>query len=283
MDVQIQKVAFKEAFKTFNTGKVLAPIAQFITGDFSSSLKFDGTLKPDMTPALGTLNASGLVNIVSAAISGTDSKLIQGLTSLTNFQDAPQVFKLSDVIMAVKIRDGQMDVAPFTANFGDYTTQVSGSTGIDGTMNFLLNMDVPAGVVGRSVNQAIAELTKSDQPVSDKIKVNLRLAGTYDDPKFSLGGVQDENSTAGAVKSAVDQVSQEAKDSAQAIVEEQTQKVTESAKKQLDSLINDQIADSASQEAVKEVTKDLLDKENVDGVLDLFKRKGAKKDTVKSK
>ncbi|GJM29698.1 MAG: hypothetical protein DHS20C17_23330 [Cyclobacteriaceae bacterium] len=283
MKVQMQKIAFKEAFETFNTVKILAPVAQFLSGDFSSSFKFNGALKPDMTPALATLNGSGLINIVTATLSGTDSKLIQGFTAITKFNDTPKAFNLNDVIMAVKIKDGQMDVAPFEAAFGDYTTRVSGSTGIDGSMNFLLNMEVPAGVVGTSVNQAIAKLTKSDQPVDDKINVNLKLSGTYSNPQFALGGVQDEGSTTNAVQSAVNQKTQEAKDSAKQVVDQKTEKLTESTKKKLDSLISDQVSDSASADAIKEVTKDLLDKDNVEGVLDLFKKKTSKKDTTKTK
>ena len=92
---------------------------------------------------------------------------------------------------------------------------VSGSTGIDGTMNFKLNMEVPAGVVGTSVNQAIANLTGNDQPVNDKVNLNLKLSGSYADPQFSVGGLQGENTTAGQGKiSGLTKIERQLKDSA---------------------------------------------------------------------
>ena len=273
MDVDMQQVGFKEAFNTFNTVKVLAPVAQFIDGDFSTKLDLNGELEPDMMPNLSTITAKGLVNIAAATLSGNDSKLVRGFSELTQFKATPKEFLLKDVIMAIKIQDGQMDVAPFMASFGDYQTEVSGSTGIDGSVNFLLNMEVPAGVVGTSVNQAISQLTGSNQPVSDKVKLNLKLSGTYDEPKFGIGGVQDDNTTAGMAKAAAEQKKAEVKDSANRLVDQETEKLTKSATQKLDSLITGSIDDSSSAEAIKEATKELLNKEKVDNVLDLFKKK----------
>ncbi len=278
LDLDMQQVGFKEAFLTFNTVQVLAPVAQFVDGNFSTKINFDGELKPDMMPNLGTISGKGLVNIATAVLSGADSKLVNGLAELTQFSAKPKEFKLKDVIMAIKIQNGQMDVAPFIASFGDYQTEVSGSTGIDGTVNYLLNMEVPAGVVGTSVNQAISRLTGSDQPVDDKVKLNLKLSGSYDDPKFGVGGLQDSNTTAGVAKAAVEQKKAEVKDSASRLIDEETNKLTESATQKLDSLITGSIDDSSSADAIREATKDLINKEKVDDVLNLFKKKEKKQD-----
>lgn len=139
-------------------------------------------------------------------------------------------------------------------------------------------MEVPAGIVGTSVNQAISRLTGSNQPVDDKVKINLNLSGTYDDPKFGIGGIQDDNTTAGVAKAALEQKKAEAKDSANRLVNQETEKLTESATQKLDSLITGSIDDSSSVEAIKEATKELINKEKVDDVLDLFKKKDKQQD-----
>jgi hypothetical protein len=278
LGIEMQEVAFKEAYNSFNIVKTLAPVAQLINGNFSTNLKLNGELQPDMMPSLGTLSANGLVNVVSAALSARESKLMQGFAEVTQFQSGPAEFNLNNVVMAVKIKNGQMDVAPFAVTFGDYQTMVSGSTGIDGTMNFMLNMEVPAGVVGTSVNQAIANLTGNDQPVNDKVNLNLKLSGSYEDPQFSVGGLQGESTTAGLAKSAVSQKSKAAKDSAAIVIDEQTQKLTETAQQQLDSLVVSSIEDSTASESVKSAAKDLINKEKVEGVLDIFKKKKTKEE-----
>ena len=164
MDVEMQQVGFKEAFHSFNTIKMFAPVAQLLQGNFSSNFELDGSLLPDMMPNLSSLSANGLVNILTANLSASDTKLVNGLNQITQFNQTPTEFKINDVVIAVQIKDGQMEVAPFTAYFGDYKTLISGSTGIDGAMNFGLNMEVPAGIIGTSVNQAISKLIGNNQP-----------------------------------------------------------------------------------------------------------------------
>ena len=271
-EVEMQEVAFREAFNTFNTVKVLAPVTQIIDGDFSSSFKIDGNLQQDMMPNLSTLSGKGLLNIATAALSAADSKLIKGLSEMTSFNDAPGGITMKDVIMAVKIEDGQMDVAPFTVLYGDYETKVSGSTGIDGKINFNLDMEVPAGTLGASVNNAIATLAGNNQPVDDKINLNLNLGGTYQEPKFMLGGAS-KGSTASQAKAAFDQRKQETKDSINRIASEESEKLVQSAQQQIDSLFTKGDGDTTNVNIAKEATKEILSKENVDNVLNLFKKR----------
>ena len=278
LDVEMQQVGFKEAFNSFNTVKAFAPVAQFLQGKFSSNFSMNGELQPDMMPNLSTVSLDGLVNIATAILSAKDSKLVQGLSGMTQFESSPKEFSLEDVIMAIKINNGQMEVAPFSANFGEYQTMVSGSTGIDGKMNFLLNMELPAGVVGKSVNQGIANLTGNDQPVDDKVNLNIKLAGSYLSPSFGLDGLQSQNTTAGQAKYAVDQKKQEVKDSLELRAEEETQKITEAAQQGLDSLLIGNSKDSTTNTAIQNATKELVNKDKVNDVLNLFKKK--KKTTV---
>ena len=282
MEVEMQQVGFKEAFNTFNTVKVFAPVAQLIQGKFSSNFELDGSLQPDMMPDLSSLSVAGLVNVLTANLSATDTKLVSGLAQLTQFNTAPTEIKLNDVVLVVQIKDGQMEVAPFTAYFGDYKTIVSGSTGIDGTLNFGLNMEVPAGVVGTSVNQAIAKLTGSDQPVDDKLNLNIELAGSYKQPKFSMGDLGAENTTTGLAKSAAVQKTNELKDSANQLADQEANRLTKSAKQELDSLLKDKVEDSTSAKIVKDAAEEILDKDKVKDVFNLFKKK-KKSDSTETK
>jgi hypothetical protein len=276
MGIEMQQVGIKEAFNTFNTVRAFAPVAQLVKGNFSSNFKVRGELQPGMMPNLSTVSATGLVNIATAALSAMDSKLVQGFAEMTRFSNSPSEFSLKDVVIAVKIDSGQLEVAPFTTHFGEYKTLVSGSTGIDGTMNYMLNMEVPAGVIGTSVNQAIAKLTGSNRSVDDKLNLNIKVTGTYTEPSFKLAGVQGENTTSGLAKSAAEDTKQDLKDSVESLANQQTQKLTDEAQKQLDSLFTSSAEDSSSNEALKDAAKELVKKEKVDEVLKLFKKKKTK-------
>ncbi len=274
LDMAIADVAVKQAFNTFNTVKVLAPVAKLVDGDFSTNFNLNGELGQDMMPLLNTISGGGLVQILEAALAGANSKIVEGLSNLTKFSsDGPSQFSLKDVVMQIEIKDGKLNVKPFNVNFGDYQTLVSGSTGIDGSIEFLLNIEVPAGVVGSSVNEAIAKLTGSDEPANDLVKLNVKMGGTYNNPSFVLGGREGGATTASIAKDAVDQKVEEAKDSAHTVVDDKTQEVKEQATAQLDSLINDQISDSTSNELLKEVKDNVLKDKSVDDVFNLFKKK----------
>jgi hypothetical protein len=69
---------------------------------------------------------------------------------------------------------------------GDYQTNVSGSNGLDGSLDYVMKMDVPAGELGQQLNQTIASLTGSATNPSSTIKLNIGIGGTYEDPKPKL-------------------------------------------------------------------------------------------------
>jgi len=267
------QVDVKQAFNTFNTVQVLAPIAKLVDGDFNSTFKLNGELGQDMMPLLNTLSGSGLVELLEAALAGVDSKLVQGLNNLTKFSNSNHNFNLKDLIMQFEIKDGKLNLKPFDLTFGEYATRVSGSTGIDGSILFLLNMEVPAGVVGSSVNQAIARLTGSEEPTDDMVKLNINMGGTYNNPTFALGGREGGATTASLAKDAVNQKVDEAKDSARTVADEQAEELKTKGKAQLDSLINDQVKDSASNQILQNVKDNVIKDKSVDDVLNLFKKK----------
>ncbi len=277
------QVDVKQAFNTFNTVKVLAPIAKLVDGDFNSSFRLNGELGQDMMPLLNTLSGTGLVELLEAALAGVDSKIVAGLNNLTKFSNTASNFNLKDLIMQFEIKDGKLNLKPFDLNFGDYATRVSGSTGIDGSILFLLNMEVPAGVVGSSVNQAIAKLTGSDEPTDDMVKLNINMGGTYDNPTFALGGREGGATTASMAKDAVDQKVEEAKDSARTVADEQAEELKTKGRAQLDSLINDQVKDSASNQILQNVKDQIIKDKSVDDVLNIFKKKKKTTDSTSQK
>ncbi len=280
INIAIADMAIKQAFNTFSTVQALAPIAKVVDGNFSTNFNLEGELAQNMMPMLNTLTGGGLVQILEAALAGMDSKIIDGLSNLTQFSKKPTGFSLRDVVMNIEIKQGKLNVKPFNVQFGDYATAVSGSTGIDGSLDFNLTMDVPAGVVGNSVNSAIARLTGSGETVDDMITLNFKMGGTYNNPTFGLGGR--EGSTAGVVTDAVNESVDEAKDSVRSTVQQQKEELKDQGKAQLDSLIQDKIADSTSKELIDDVKDKILKDKPVDGVLNLFKNRKNKEQTADS-
>lgn len=176
-------MSIKEAANMSSIVKTYAPVAGLVNGNFSSDFKINGELGQDMMPKLATVNADGLVKIIQAAL--TESKLVSGITSLTKLEDTNQV-TLKDAVMAVTIKDGKLTVKPFDAKFGNYKTSIGGSTDLEGTMDYTLKMDVPAGKLGAQFNSFVSQYTGGKSDPNANIPLTIGLGGKVNNPAPKL-------------------------------------------------------------------------------------------------
>lgn len=180
--LKINNLSIQQAASSFSIIKTYAPIAGLVNGNFTTDFKINGELGQDMSPKMNTINAAGLIKVAQAALS--QSKLVSGISSLTKLENTEKV-TLKDVIMSATINDGRLSVKPFDVKFGDYATNISGSTGMDGSISYLLKMNVPAGKLGSQLQGFVNQNTGSKSSTSE-IPVSIALGGTYKDPKTTL-------------------------------------------------------------------------------------------------
>jgi hypothetical protein len=200
--LKIENMALAQAASSFSIVQNYAPVAGLMSGNFSTDFKLSGELLQDMMPNLKTVNGEGLVKVAQAALK--ESKLISGITSLTKLDDTKEV-TMKDVLMSASIKDGKLSVKPFNVKFGQYTTSVSGSTGIDGSIDYALKMDVPAGKMGAQLNSFVSQYTGGTTDPNAMIPVNIGLGGTFLDPKPQLLMSEQKQQVQQAVTSAVKQ------------------------------------------------------------------------------
>ena len=281
-DFGIKALEIKQAYATFNTVQKLAPIAEKMEGEFSTDMNLKGLLGADMSPVLNTLTGGGVLEIEDAAL--TDSKLIAGITTVTKLSNTDQM-TLKDTQVQFEIKDGRVFVDPFDVNIGNFQTVVAGSNGIDGSLDYLLKMNVPAGAVGTAVNAAIAKLTGAGGNPSSTIKVNLKVGGNYDDPKVTLAGAEAGESTTQQAKQAVaakveeqkeelkkelDKQKQEAEEKARQEADRLKKEAEEKAKKEADRLQKE--AEEKAKEKLEEVVTDSTKEEVKETLKKLFKK-----------
>jgi hypothetical protein len=206
--LKVDDLSIQQAASTFSIIKTYAPIAGMASGKFGTDFKVNGELGQNMMPKMNTVNGDGLIKIAEAAI--TDSKLISGVTSLTKLQDADNV-TLKNVLMSATIKEGKLSVKPFNAKFGSYVAAISGSTALDGTINYAMKMNVPAGKLGSQFQSLIG----SSKPNSE-IPLNIGMGGTFLNPKLQLVSSDQKQQ----VKDAVTAVATDkAKEAAQQLVQ----------------------------------------------------------------
>lgn len=200
--LKIDNMSIQQAANSFSIIKTFAPIAGLVTGKFSTDFKVDGELLQNMMPNMATVDGSGVIKIAQAALK--DSKLISSITSVTKLSDTDDV-TLKNVLMSATIDDGRLSVKPFDVNFGNYKTTVSGSTQLDGAIDYNLKMEVPAGKLGTQFNALLSKYSAQKSDSNATIPVTIALGGKYNDPKPSL--VMDEQTE--QVKDAVKEAAKE--------------------------------------------------------------------------
>lgn len=265
--LKIDNLSIQEAANSFSVIKTFAPIAGLVNGKFATDFKIDGELLQNMMPDMATVDGAGLIKIAQASLK--DSKLISGITSLTKLDDTDDV-TLKDVLMSASIDDGKFSVKPFDVNFGNYKTTVAGSTLLDGTIDYTLKMDVPAGKLGTQFNSLVSKYSGQKSDPNSTIPITIALGGKYNSPQPTL--IMDEQKE--QVKEAVKDVVKE--EGTKAI--EKAVKGTKAEKVLKDILGNKkdttQNADTVSapattEEAVKEKVEDEAKKK----IQNLLKRK----------
>ena len=179
LTLHVDKLSIKESASAFSLIQTYAPIAGLVDGNFSTDFALKGELNQDMTPNMGTVNANGLVKIIEAALKS--SPLVSGITSLTKLDDANTV-TMKDVLMSANITNGRLSVKPFDVKFGDYATNIAGSTGLDGSIDYTLKMDVPAGKLGAQFNSLLTQYGAGSGNPNEKIPVKIGLGGNYNSP-----------------------------------------------------------------------------------------------------
>ncbi|HXA03137.1 MAG TPA: AsmA-like C-terminal region-containing protein, partial [Cytophagaceae bacterium] len=201
MDLDMKNLSIPESYKTFNTLKKFAPAAESMTGTFSSKMNMYGGLGKDMMPLYNTLTGAGNVQIIDAQYK--DSKVFSTISTMTKLKDLDPL-AMKDVNVKFKISDGKIAVDPFDLKAGNTKMNISGNQSIDGALDYLIKMDVPAGAAGANVNDALSKLTGGTPSGNENVKMDFKVGGTYKDPKIGLSGSNMKDQAKDVIKNAVE-------------------------------------------------------------------------------
>lgn len=258
--LKIENLSIQQAASSFSIIQTYAPIAGLVNGSFGTDFNLKGELGQDMTPLMNTIDAGGLIKVAQAALS--QSKLIAGVTSITKLNDVDNV-TLKDVVMSATIKEGRLSVKPFNVKFGEYVTNVSGSTGLDGSINYQLKMNVPAGKLGSQFQSFVNQNTGANN-TTNEIPVTIGLGGTYTNPKTTL---------------LMQEQKEQAKEAVTAVAEEKTKQVVDDVlagdkpKDAINNLLNPKKDSTQAGQAAKDSTKTETQKVLEDKIQNLLKKK----------
>ncbi len=283
MDFGILNISIQESFKAFNTVQKMAPIAENMQGNLTTNFNMSGDLDQELMPINETVNGGGLLKIASAKLAG--GKFVTALSKFTS-KGTKEEMALKDINMQVKIENGVVNVAPFDVVIDGNKSTISGSTSLDGNLDYKIATSIPAGQLGEQANAALNKLMGStEKPSSTVVKLNLGVTGPYDSPKISLLGsdMKDavkEKVTEAVVNKAADIAKEKlgvdvptSKEEVSARVKEEADKLLADAQKQADQVKVEANKAAAQIRAEAQKQSDALMEE---AGSNFFKQKGAK-------
>jgi hypothetical protein len=241
-NMNINKFDIQNTYKSFVTVKQFVPIAQYILGTFSAKLNLTSSLNNQMLPEWNTFNSSGTLNIPHAEIKGFKPfQLIGDKLKISELSNPT----LNNVNTSYKITNGRFYLSPVNYKVANYNVTLAGSNGIDKSLDYSMNVNIPAGALKSSVNQAVSSLLKKNVNVisSNNVKVDVLIKGTVTSPSLAFSGGETAKETAKnveqTVKQEVNKKVEEKKQEVQKQVEQKADTVKKQLKKEAEKKIKD--------------------------------------------
>jgi len=180
-NLDVDQLGFANAYQNFVTVQKFAPMSQFIKGNFDAKLTLKTDIDKYLNPKWNTLTSAGAIQI--------DKANIYDFKPLNKVADALQIDilrnpALNNVKSQFEIKQGRMLLKPFDVKIKDINVNITGSNGIDKSIDYSLRVDVPTSKLKGSSTSVIGQLFSSsdDLPKIEKIPVDVSIGGTFDDP-----------------------------------------------------------------------------------------------------
>lgn len=233
MNLRMENFDIQKTFATFNTIQKLAPIGQYAKGMFSATLEnLKTTLNAAMEPDLATVSANGVFK--------TDNVNVGGFPPFVKLGETLKIEQLKN--MEVKninakyfIKDGRLNLEPFDVKVNAISTNISGSTGLDQTIDYKYKMEIPRSMFGSAANTALNGLLAqanakagTNIAIDDKINVVVLMGGTVTKPTIKTS--MKDDAKGGAVATVTTQALNAGIDKAN----EEAQKILTDAQAQVD-------------------------------------------------
>jgi hypothetical protein len=163
----LNNIAFADAYRDLDMVQQLAPIFAGLTGNFSGGIKVNTLLDDELSPVLPSLNASGSLSTKDLSLG--DVKFINMVADIVKKPSLKDT-RVKDLAIDFTIKDGRVNTKPFALKMGDYVMNLSGSTGLDQTIDYRGTITLPA----------------SAGAVSKLGTVDMTIGGTFTSPKVGI-------------------------------------------------------------------------------------------------
>ena len=182
MNLALKQASFQETFRQLELVQKLVPLFEKTGGNYSLKMDLSTRLDAQMSPVMNSVNASGQLS--SASIRLQNIGALDALAKALN-TDKLKVIEAENVLIDFTIKEGRIATKPFDLKMGQTKMTLSGSTGLDQTIDYTAKVTLPEGSTKGLLST-----------------INVGIGGTFSKPEIKLGL---KEAAQEAVKSAVNE------------------------------------------------------------------------------
>lgn len=162
----MRNISFAQAYQDLGLVQQLAPIFAGLKGNFSGNLQIDTPLDATMSPVMSAVQGKGALSTKDLSLSGV--KFIDQVADIVKKPSLKEI-KVKDLNIDFEIKDGRVTTKPFDLKLGDYNMNLSGSTGLDQTIDYTGKITMPADGIASKLGT-----------------VDMTIGGTFTSPKVGI-------------------------------------------------------------------------------------------------
>jgi uncharacterized protein involved in outer membrane biogenesis len=241
IDFSIENLDMQLAAKTFNSIKKIAPIIEKSHGSFSTTLSLVTTLDKHLNPVYTTLFANGVCKIMNAEIK--EVKVLDEVAKALK-NDTYKTLNLQNVTVKYKVENGRVYTEPFNVAVVGKTLTLSGSSGLDQTIDYTGTTQVQRGELGK-INAALENSLNSlnnklgsNLTTSQNLNLGISIKGTFSKPIITTNladlAKQEANSLKDQAKAELEKQKKLLEEKAKAEAERLKQEAQVKAKAEID-------------------------------------------------
>jgi len=185
--MKVSDFSIGEAFQNFLTVQKFVPAAKSIQGNFAANLELVTDFDSTLTPVLSTIYSSGSLIIQKV--------LIENFRPLEVLADILKMEKLRKLVVenitpSYTILNGRFNLSPLNFKIENTEFIVSGSNGIDRSMDYLMKLKIPATELNNQTNVIINNIfnKKLDLLQEDHVVLDVSFKGTIEQPDVKVAG-----------------------------------------------------------------------------------------------
>ncbi len=246
MDLSLNGISISKAYEASGLMRKLAPVARHVRGNVTTGLKLQGQLDENLNPVYASLNGAGNFSTTSILVTGLPvMQKIADVAALDMLREAT----LQPVSAFFAFSDGKVEVKPFKIKVKEITADVSGTTGFDQTLAYVMKMQFPRSIMGNQADALVSGWLKQAQqkglPVNlgSTINLDVLIGGTIKQPEVRTGlagmaaSLQEEIRQ--AVQEKVEEIKSEIKEEVRQEISKKAQEILKEAERQAASIMEE--------------------------------------------